>query len=206
MIEASDCEVAKWRQDPSEKCSPGDACCAGGDLSPEQKLFNLLPKLNEVLFEILDEEPFHRATMLVTQGGSISIKQQTIIESITSFSQKVLHNQHFKKSPRRTVEVKAEVRGLKVGETTRVGDLLTFDVQVSKIPGLKSSDQRLWLVLVNQTSREVQIVEFKQNYDKIDQQFTKLLDVGGTQTFHLMVVGGDGEMTLSAAKVFNVSG
>jgi hypothetical protein len=35
MIEASDCEVAKWRQDPSEKCSPGDACCAGGDLSPE---------------------------------------------------------------------------------------------------------------------------------------------------------------------------
>jgi len=35
MIEAGDCEVSKWRQDPSEKCSPGDACCAGGDLSPE---------------------------------------------------------------------------------------------------------------------------------------------------------------------------
>lgn len=66
--------------------------------------------------------------------------------------------------------MKAEVKGLKVGETTRVGDLLTFDVQVSKIPGLKSScDHRLWLVLVNQTSREVQMTEFKQNYDKIDQ-------------------------------------
>ena len=50
------------------------------------------------------------------------------------------------------------------------------------------------------------MTEFKQNYDKIEQQFTKLLDIGGTQTFHLMVVGGDGEMTLSGAKVFNVSG
>jgi hypothetical protein len=81
----------------------------------------------------------------------------------------VLHNQHFKKSPRRTLEVKAEVKGLKVGETTRVGDLLTFDVQVSKIPGLKSCcDHRLWLLLVNQTSREVQMTEFKQNYDKIE--------------------------------------
>ena len=89
----------------------------------------------------------------------------------------------------------------------RVGDLLTFDVNVEKIPGLKSCcSHRLWLVLVNQTSREIQMTEFKQNYDKIDQTFTKLLDVGGTHTFQLYVVGGDGEMTQSDKKVFNVNG
>ena len=81
MIDASDAEANKWRPE-SAKCATGDACCATGDLSPEEKIFNLIPKLNEVIYEILGEEPYHRATMLVTPNGSISIKQQAIIESI----------------------------------------------------------------------------------------------------------------------------
>ena len=37
------------------------------------------------------------------------------------------------------------------------------------------------------------MIEFKQSYDKIEQEFTKLLDVGGTHTFNCYVIGGDGE-------------
>ena len=37
-------------------------------------------------------------------------------------------------------------------------------------------------------------------------QFTKLLDVGGTHTFECYVIGGDGEITSSGPKVFNVKG
>jgi hypothetical protein len=44
------------------------------------------------------------------------------------------------------------------------------------------------------------------NYDKIDQQFTKLLEVGGMTTFSCYVIGGDGEITSSGNKVFNVNG
>jgi desulfoferrodoxin (superoxide reductase-like protein) len=66
--------------------------------------------------------------------------------------------------------LKGEVKGLKIGETIRVGDLVTFDVSVDKIPHLKACcSHRLWLVLINQTSREVQMMEFRQNYDKIEQ-------------------------------------
>lgn len=85
--------------------------------------------------------------------------------------------------------------------------MVTFDVSVEKIAHLKACDsQRLWLVLINQTSREVQLQEFRQNLDKIEQQFTKLLDVGGVHTFSCYVIGGDGEITTSGNKVFNVNG
>jgi hypothetical protein len=83
MMQAPETEVNKWKHVEDKK---GDACCATGDLSPEQKIVSLVPKLNEVLYEILCEEPYHRATMLVTQKGSIAIKQQAIIESIQSFT------------------------------------------------------------------------------------------------------------------------
>ena len=46
MLEADEKEANKWKQDPSEKASGGDACCSSGDLSPEEKIFNLIPKLN----------------------------------------------------------------------------------------------------------------------------------------------------------------
>ena len=64
MIDASEAEAGKWKCEP--KSGGGDACCATGDLSPEEKIINLIPKLNEVIYEILSEEPFARATMLVT--------------------------------------------------------------------------------------------------------------------------------------------
>jgi len=40
----------------------------------------------------------------------------------------------------------------------------------------------------------------------VSQEFTKLLEVGGTQTFTCYVIGGDGEITASGNKVFNVNG
>ena len=105
MIDASEAEANKWR--PEAACtSKGDACCASGDLSLEQKIHSLIPKLNEVIYEILNEEPYHRATMLVTPSGSISLKQQAIIDSIQSFTQRVLHNTHFAKSQRRNLTLK----------------------------------------------------------------------------------------------------
>lgn len=64
MIQATDEEVAKWKH--VKETVGGDACCASGDLTPEQKIAALVPKLNEVFYEILNEPPFHRATMLVT--------------------------------------------------------------------------------------------------------------------------------------------
>ena len=162
MMQATDEEAAKWKH--VEQKAGGDACCSSGDLSPEQKICSLIPKLNEVIFEILSDAPYHRATMLVTQTGSIAIKQQALIESISSFTQKLLHNVHFAKSPRRNLTLKGEVKGLKVGESVRVNDLVTFDVTISKIPALKACcSHRLWLALINQTSREVQMLEFQQN-------------------------------------------
>ena len=71
MIQASEEEANKWKHVVAKG---GDACCSSGDLSPEQKIAALIPKLNEVLYEIFTEEPYHRATMLVTQSGSIAIK------------------------------------------------------------------------------------------------------------------------------------
>jgi hypothetical protein len=167
MMAATDDEAAKWKH-IKEKAG-GDACCSGGDLSPEQKICSLIPKLNEVIYEILSEAPYHRATMLVTPNGSIAIKQQALLESISSFTQKVLHNVHYSKSPRRSLTLKGEVKGLKVGETVRINDLVTFDVTVAKIPALAACcSHRLWLALINQTSREIQLMEFRQNLDKIE--------------------------------------
>ena len=90
----------------------------------------------------------------------------------------------------------------------RVGDLVTMDVAISKIPHVKQccSSCSLWTLLVNQSSRECQLVKFKQVSDKIEQQFTKLLDVGGKQTFECFVISGEGEMTSSGPKTFNVNG
>lgn len=103
-----------------------------------------------MLYEILSEEPYHRATQLVTQTGSIAIKQQALVESIQGFTQKLLHNLHYAKSPRRNLTLKGEVKGLNVGEKPRVGDLATFDVTVEKLPHMKAcSSLKLWLVLIN---------------------------------------------------------
>jgi hypothetical protein len=61
------------------------------------------------------------------------------------------------------VSLKGEVKGLKVGETVRVGDLVTFDVSVDRIPHIKDCcSHKMWLVLINQQSREVQLVDFRQ--------------------------------------------
>jgi hypothetical protein len=73
MIQATEEEVAKWKH--VKETAGGDACCATGDLTPEQKIVALIPKLNEVLYEVINEPPFHRATQLVTQAGPIAIKQ-----------------------------------------------------------------------------------------------------------------------------------
>jgi hypothetical protein len=68
----------------------------------------------------------------------------------------LLHNVHYVKNPRRTVSLKGEVKGLNVGEQMRVGDLVTFDIVIEKIPHLKACcSHRLWLVLINQNSREM---------------------------------------------------
>lgn len=152
--------VAKWKE---EKSGGGDACCTTGDLTPEQKILKLIPKINEIVIEILSEEPYLRATMLVTADGSISIKQLAIIKSILEYTQRILHNTHFASQPRRTVTFKGEVKGLKVGEQMRMGDLVTMDVAVAKIPHVKQccSSCQLWTLLVNQSSRECQLVPFK---------------------------------------------
>lgn len=72
MIQCTDDEASKWKH--VQVKSGGDACCASGDLTPEQKICQLVPKLNECLYEILSEEPYHRATTLATSVGAISIK------------------------------------------------------------------------------------------------------------------------------------
>lgn len=161
MIQSTDDESNKWKH-IQVKGGSGDACCSSGDLTAEQKICQLVPKLNEVLYEILSEDPYHRANTINCTAGAISIKQQAIIESIQGFTQRLLHNVHYIKSPRRTLSLKGSVKGLNVGEQMRRGDLMTFDIAIEKIPGLKSCcSHRLWLALINQTSREVQIEEFR---------------------------------------------
>jgi hypothetical protein len=49
------------------------------------------------------------------------------------------------------VTLKGEVKGLNVGEAIRVGDLVTFDVSVDRIPHIKDCcSHKMWLVLINQ--------------------------------------------------------
>jgi len=44
-------------KDPNEpvKTDSGGGCCGGGDTSPEMKTLELVPKLNEILAEIVTE-------------------------------------------------------------------------------------------------------------------------------------------------------
>jgi hypothetical protein len=65
MIQSTDEEASKWKH-IQVKGGAADECCSSGDLTPEQKICQLVPKLNEVLYEILNEDPYNRANTLGT--------------------------------------------------------------------------------------------------------------------------------------------
>lgn len=77
---------------------------------------SLVPRLNETLIEILSEEPFQGAGMIVTEGGNLRFSSDKIITSLTGFSLRLLGGSV---EPEHKLNVTCRVDGIDANETIR---------------------------------------------------------------------------------------
>ena len=151
--------------------SGGDACCASPD-SPEQELKHYLPKLNEVIFEFLSEDPNMAEGQHKGDKGVFQIKPEVHIQNICAFTQKCLGTADL---PKLKVTLDGGVEGVPEGSDYKQGDLMTLKVTVTKPSALKQDACCLarlhWMVLTNSLSRETHFYEFRQIKDEMKHEF-----------------------------------
>ena len=125
-----------------------DACCGGPLDSPEVIVRGLVPRLNETLFEILQEAPFKGEVALTSGSEPMYIKQEAIVTSITAFTLRLMEQ---KVVNRRKITFTGEVSGVSATEAIRVGDLLTVNMKIEKLPHIKvhESHRKVYAALVN---------------------------------------------------------
>lgn len=149
----------------------GDACC-GGTESPEQELKHYLPKLNEIIFDFLSEDPSIGEGQHKGASNLFQIKTEIHIQNICAFAQKCMGTGEY---PKRKVTLDGGVAGVPEGTNYNQGDLMTLKVSVIK-PAAITQDTcclaRLhWMVLTNSLSREAHFFEFTQAKDVMTHEF-----------------------------------
>jgi len=131
----------------------GGGCCGGsGDLTPETKIAHLLPKLNEVLFEILSEKPFVNTGTLEFEEQKYLFRPEALLNSIHEFMTRFWN---LKLAPAYKVSLKVQ-GGLDV-KALRVTDVLKVTVEAERLKFTKKTcNSKFWLCLTNTGSRELQ--------------------------------------------------
>ena len=72
--------------------SGGDACCGGGaPKTPDSVITEYLPKLTEILIQILADAPFHGMGYLTIKGAAgLKFKGEMLLTTILNFTLRAL--------------------------------------------------------------------------------------------------------------------
>jgi len=182
---------------PGAKIEEGGAdCCGKGDESPEMKVLALLPKLNEVIIEIIME----LASAKNQYGQPMAIfDKESFFTSLARFTAIIYP---INKTARRKVSCAVNVEGL--GNNFKVGDMVTTTATVERIKHVKDYEfeRKLWIACV--TSGKSIVQEFEQREDSQVVKFKTIMDKPGKVSFKVMVIDGYGEFQTSFKKEVTV--
>lgn len=135
-------------------------------------LKGFLPKLNEVVFDFLTEDPDMATGQHKGDLAHYTVNYQALIEKTCQFTQKCLGTANL---PKRQVTLEGGVHGVTAGESLRQGDLMTFKVSVIKSAAIKQDSCCLarahWMVLTNSVTHDTFIHEFRQTMDVMSHEF-----------------------------------
>ena len=176
--------------------APGDACCGGPMETPEQIVRGLVPRLNETIIEILQEEPFKGEASIVTGGEPIFFKPEMVITSISAFTLRVMEQTIVQ---RRKITFTGEVAGVSATEPIRVNDLLTITVNIEKLPFMKlaESKHKVFVALANETTNQVMIDEIEPSLAKDKRKYMVNMRQPGKNKFKAYVFCVDGQIESS---------
>ena len=152
--------ICEWMKHNKPKAP--DACCGGGSqVTPEEVVQKLIPKMNETLFEILGEAPFLGQTKITTEAGvPLEIKVEQLILSILNYTNSILGESA---GPRLKISLQGNVKGVAITDTIRKGDVLSITGKMEKKRGIKE-DKHSWrsfVALVNKTNNRVAVDEYE---------------------------------------------
>ena len=91
-------QVVKWMMEKAKEGTPagkqagGDGCCGGGPApkTPDSVIATYLPKLTEVIIQILSENPFHGAGYIAVKGtAGFKFKGELLMTTILNFTLRV---------------------------------------------------------------------------------------------------------------------
>ena len=112
-----------------------------------------MPKLTEILIQILSDSPFHGVgSILVKDSTSMKFKGEMLLTTILNFTLRVLGT---KLTQKRKVTIE------RVGDSeVKAGEKFEVMVRIQKFAFLKKNDhgkpRRIWLALVNMLDSSVQ--------------------------------------------------
>ena len=173
-----------------------EACCGGPLDSPETIVRGLVPRLNETLFEILQEAPFKGEVALTSGSEPMYIKQEAIVTSITAFTLRLMEQ---KVVNRRKITFTGEVSGVSATEAIRIGDLLTVNMKIEKLQHMKvpESKRKVYAALVNQTTNQIMISEIEPSLKNDTRKFQTQMRQKDKNKFVAYVFGADGQIESS---------
>jgi len=185
---------------PGQKLEEGGAdCCGNGDESPELKVLALMPKLNEIIIEVVTELSASK-----NQYGQpmVIFDKDSFISSLSRFTRLAFPKANI--ADRRKVSCTVNVDGL--GNNFRIGDMVTTAATVDRILHVKdyTFERRLWIACI--TSNKAVIQEFEQQADSQVVKFKTIIETAGKETFKILVFDGYGELSSSFKKEVTVSG
>lgn len=171
-------------------------CC--GDLSPDMKVLELVPKLNEVIIEIVIAmsaaknqygQPMHAFSV------------EAIINSMSRFTRLLFPKANT--ADRRKVSITVGIEGQ--SNNYLVGDMVTCKANIERIKFVKdyTFERRLWISCV--TARATVTQEFDQNDDEERVSFKTIMSREGPDAFKVLVFDGYGELTTSFKKEITVN-
>ena len=158
-------QVVKWMMEKAKEGTPagkqtgGDGCCGGGPApkTPDSVIATYLPKLTEVIIQILSETPFHGAGYIAVKGtAGFKFKGELLMTTILNFTLRVLGTK-IQQKRKITMEKPANADNIKSG------DKFDLTVRLQKYAFLKCHDgsdsRRIWIALVNLFDSSVQLQE-----------------------------------------------
>ena len=85
-------EKAKEHDHEEKSAGGGDACCGGGPApkTPDGVIKEYLPRLTEILIQILGEAPFHGMGSIPLKDSAMKFKSELLLTTILNFTLRVL--------------------------------------------------------------------------------------------------------------------
>lgn len=157
-------QVVKWMMEKASKGEPaakqeGGGCCGGGPApkTPDSVIATYLPKLTEVIIQILSGTPFHGVGYIAVKGTEgFKFKGEMLMTTILNFTLRVLGTK-LQQKRKITIDKPANADNIKSG------DKFDLTVRLQKYAFVKMNDgsesRRIWVALVNLFDSSVQLQE-----------------------------------------------